>query len=240
MITAIIEHVIRFRWITWSCVGVLAALRVNALRTTALDAIPDMSDPQVTVYVKGPRSPAVIETEVTEPVIRALAGSPDIRAVRGTSHMGYSFIYVILSDPDRRVAVRQFVADRLMAIRGQLPSDASVTLGPNASSMGWIYQYALVDREGSRDLRELRLLHENRVKPALQAVPGVAEVGSVGGLEKQYQIKLFPPLLAERGISLGGILTAVRGVFQESGGRTIEVTNREYQLRGAVNTKNLV
>jgi len=239
MITAIIESVIRFRWVAWSLVAALTALSLYALGTTALDAIPDISDPQVIVYVKWPRSPQLIETEITEPVIRSLAGSPDIRAIRGTSHMGYSFIYVILNNADRRTAVRQLVTDRLAAIRGQLPPDATVTLGPNASSMGWIYQYALVDRESAHDLRDLRLLHENRIKPALQAVPGIAEVGSLGGLEKQYQVKLFPPLLAERGISLSQVVTATRAAFQESGGRTIEVTNREYQLRGAVNTASL-
>src|SRR5688572_27398454 len=125
MITAIIERVIRFRWLVLAAVALLVALSVYALRTAALDAIPDISDPQIIVYSKWPRSPLVIETEVTEPVIRALAGSPDIRAVRGTSHMGYSFVYVILEDPGRRAAVRQFVADRLNAIRMQLPPDAN-------------------------------------------------------------------------------------------------------------------
>jgi copper/silver efflux system protein len=239
MITAIIEHVIRFRWIVWSVIGALGVLSAYALRTAALDAIPDISDPQVIIYTKWPRSPQVIETEVTEPVIRALAGSPDIQSVRGTSHMGYSFIYAILRDPGRRAAVRQFAADRVNAIRSQLPPDATITIGPNASSMGWIFQYALVDREGTRDLRELRLLNESEVEPALQSTPGVAEIASIGGLEKQYQIKLFPPLLSERGISLRQILTAVEGAFQETGGRTIEITNREYQLRGSVNTGNL-
>ena len=239
MITAIIEHVIRFRWIAWSLVGVLGALSVYALRTAALDAIPDISDPQVIIYTKWPRSPQLIETEVTEPVIRALAGSPDIQSIRGTSHMGYSFIYVILRDPGRRAAVRQFATDRLNAIRSQLPPDANVTLGPNASSMGWIYQYALVDREGTHDLRELRLINQSQIEPALEATPGIADVASVGGLEKQYQVKLFPPLLGERGISLRQVLASVQGAFQETGGRTIEVTNREYQLRGSVNTDNL-
>jgi Cu(I)/Ag(I) efflux system membrane protein CusA/SilA len=181
----------------------------------------------------------VLETEVTEPVIRALSGSPDVRSIRGTSHMGYSFVYVILNDPGRRAAVREFVADRLNAIRSQLPPDANVVIGPNASSVGWIFQYALRDREHRRDLRELRLLNESQVKPAIQSAPGVAEVASVGGLEKQYQIKLFPPLLAERGLSLRQVLGSVQGAFQEAGGRTIEVTNREYQLRGAVNADDL-
>jgi len=239
MITAIIRRVIRFRWVVWGLVAVLIALSAYSLRTAALDAIPDISDPQIIVYSKWARSPEVIETEVTEPIIRALAGSPDIQAIRGTSHMGYSFIYVILNDPGRRAAVRQYVADRLNAARSQLPPDADVTIGANASSMGWIYQYALVDREGTRDLRELRLLNESQIKPVLQSAAGVAEVASVGGLEKQYQVKLFPPLLSERGISLKQVLTAIQGAFQESGGRTIEITGREYQLRGGVATENL-
>ena len=239
MITYIIERVIRFHWVVLAVVGVLVVLSLYGLRTAALDAIPDISDPQIIVYVKWPRSPQVIEREVTEPVINALAGSPDVRALRGTSHMGYSFVYVILEDPGRRAIVRQFVADRLNAIRGQLPADAAVTIGPNASSMGWIFQYALVDRQGNRDLRELRLLNESIVKPALQSAGGVAEVASVGGLEKQYQVKLFPPLLSQRGISLAHVLSSVQGAFQEAGGRTIEVTSREYQLRGGVSSESI-
>jgi len=239
MITGIIEGVIRLRWLVVCGVAALAALSVYALRTAALDAIPDISDPQIVVYVKWPRSPLVIESEVAEPVIRALSGSPDIRALRATSHMGYSFVYVILENPARRATVRQLVADRVNAIRAQLPPDAEIALGPDASTMGWIFQYALVDREGTRDLRELRLLNDNVIKPVLQSAPGVAEVASVGGLERQYQVKLFPPLLSERGISLRRVLAALQGAFQEAGGRTIEVTGREYQLRGGVGSENV-
>ena len=130
MIAAIIEHVIRFRWLVWGLVAALTALSVYALRTASLDAIPDISDPQIIIYTKWPRSPQVIESEVTEPVIRALAGSPDIQSIRGTSHMGYSFVYVILEDPGRRAVVRQYLTDRLNAIRSQLPADANVAIGP--------------------------------------------------------------------------------------------------------------
>src|SRR5437773_3168879 len=105
--------------------------------------------------------------------------------------------------------------------------------------MGWIYQYALLDRQGGHDLRELRLVNESQIKPALQTVPGIAEVASVGGLEKQYQLKVFPPLLAKAGISLRQVIGAVQAVFQETGGRMIEVTNRDYQLRGVINNENL-
>src|SRR5580765_2191203 len=228
MILQVIRAVIRWRAVVWLLVAGAVALSLYAIRVASLDAIPDISDPQIVVYVKWPRSPQLLEAEVTEPLISALIGSPDIQSIRGTSHMGYSFIYVILANGARREAVQQLVLDRINIIRPQLPADASVTLGPNASSMGWIYQYALVDRQGTHDLRELRLINESQIKPGLQTVPGVAEVASVGGLEKQYQIKIFPPLLARAGIPLRQVIAAVQGVFQEAGGRMIEVTNRDY------------
>jgi Cu(I)/Ag(I) efflux system membrane protein CusA/SilA len=239
MITTIIRTVIRWHWLVWIVTAALAGLSVYMLRVAPLDAIPDIADPQVIVYSKWPRSPIVIETEVTEPIIRALAGSPDIQSLRGTSHMGYSFVYAILRDPGRRAVARQYISERLGAIRGQLPADANVVIAPNASSVGWIFQYALVDKERTHDLRELRLLNESTVKPALQSAAGVAEVASIGGLEKQYQVRLFPPLLSERGIALRQVIGAFQGAFQEAGGRTIEVTNREYQLRGSTNTEDL-
>jgi len=239
MITRIIESVIRARWLVVGLALALVVASTYALWTAPLDAIPDISDPQVIVYAKWPRSPQALETEITEPVVRALSGSPDIEALRGTSHMGYSFIYVIMKDPSRRAAVREMVSERLNAIRSRLPADAEIVVAPNASSMGWIFQYAVVDHAGETDPRELRLLNESLIKPALQAADGVAEVASVGGLEKQYQIKLFPPLLEERSITLQQVLDSVRGAFRQVGGRTIAVTNREYQLQASVDAASL-
>ena len=235
MIAAIIEGVLRYKAVVLFLVFAGIVLSLAAVRNAPLDAIPDISDPQIVIYAKWARSPQLLESEITEPLIRALLGSADIQGIRSTSHLGYSFIYVILSNESQREAVRQMVTDRINVIRPQLPADAIVTLGPNASSMGWIYQYALVDREGLRDLRELRLLHESQIKSALQSVPGVAEIASIGGLEKQYQLKLFPPLLAEMGVSVRQIVDTLQSAFEEVGGRTIEVTNRSYQIRGIVN-----
>src|SRR5262249_42619538 len=232
---AVIRTVIRWRAVVWLLVGAGVIGSTYALRVASLDAIPDISDPQVVVYVKWPRSPQLLETEVTAPLVSALVGSPEIQSIRGTSHMGYSFIYVILANRANRQRVQQLVLDRINIIRPQLPPDANVSLGPNASSMGWIFQYALLDRQGVRDLRELRIINESLIKPALQTVPGIAEVASVVGLEKQYQLTIFPPLLAKAGVSLRQVIGAVQGVFQEAGGRMIEVTNRDYQLRGVVN-----
>ncbi|HLC22892.1 MAG TPA: efflux RND transporter permease subunit, partial [Dehalococcoidia bacterium] len=169
-ISTLIRNVIRFRVIVLLLVTAGVLLSAYLVRTASLDAIPDISDPQIVIYAKWSRSPQLLETQVTAPLVKALLGSPGIQAIRGTSHMGYSFVYVLLSHPGRREQVRELVVDRINSIRPQLPSDATLTLGPNASSMGWIYQYALVDREGSHDLRELRLLNESQIKTALQTV----------------------------------------------------------------------
>ncbi len=239
MISNIIRNVIRFRWIVLILVAAGVLVSLYTIRIAPLDAIPDISDPQIVIYAKWPRSPQLLESQVTEPLVTALTGSPDIQSIRSTSHMGYSFIYVILSNRANRARVQQLVTDRVNVIRPQLPPDASVTLGPNASSIGWIYQYALVDHESTHDLRELRLINESQIKPALQAVPGIAEVASVGGLEKQFQLKIFPPLLANAGIPLKQVVASLQDVFQEAGGRMIEVTNRDYQLRGAINNDDI-
>jgi Cu(I)/Ag(I) efflux system membrane protein CusA/SilA len=239
MISSIIRNVIRFRVIVLLLVVAGVVCSFYTLRIAPLDAIPDISDPQIVIYAKWPRSPQLLESQVTEPLIKALVGSPDIQSIRSTSHMGFSFIYAILSNGAQRSRVQQLVLDRVNTIRPQLPPDATVTLGPNASSIGWIYQYAIVDRESAHDMRELRLLNESLIKPALQGLPGVAEVASVGGLEKQFQLKIFPPLLVATGIPLKQVVTAVQEVFQEAGGRMIEVTNRDYQLRGAINNDDI-
>src|SRR5213596_3367113 len=239
MISRIISNVIRFRLVVLILVLAGVAASVYTIRIAPLDAIPDISDPQIVIYAKWPRSPQLLEAQVTEPLISALTGSSDIQSIRSTSHMGYSFIYVVLSNGAQRARVQQLVLDRINTIRPQLPSDAIITLGPNASSIGWIYQYAIVDRESSHDIRELRVMNESQIKPALQSVPGIAEAASVGGLEKQYQLKIFPPLLVNAGISLKQVIAALQDVFQEAGGRMIEVTNRDYQLRGAIDSKDI-
>ncbi len=229
-----IQAVIRYKTLVLLSIVAAVFLSLYAIWRAPLDAIPDISDPQIVIYAKWPRSPQLLETKVTEPLIEALAGSPGIQSMRATSHMGYSFIYLILNNDEQRASVQQRVLDKINAIRTNLPSDASITLGPNASSVGWIYQYALVDREGTHDLRDLRLINQSIVKSALQTIPGIAEVATVGGLEKQYQLKLFPPLLAQSGLTLRDVIEALQRAFQEAGGRTIDVTNREYQVSGSV------
>jgi Cu(I)/Ag(I) efflux system membrane protein CusA/SilA len=234
VISALIDLIVRLRGLIAVLLLGCVALSLYAIRTAPLDAIPDTSDPQVIIYAKWARSPELLEKRVTDPVVRALIGSPDIRSIRATSHLGYSFIYAILSSTARRDTARASIAERLSSIRQQLPADAVVTVGPNASGIGWIYEYALIDHEQLRDPREMRLLNDNQIKPALQTVPGIAEVASVGGLEKQYQLKVFPPLLTEAGLSVKQLIDTLQGALEEAGGRMIEVTNRDYQIRGVV------
>src|SRR5262250_2335632 len=130
MILKLIRTIIRWRGLVWAIVAVGALLSLYSIRVASLDAIPDISDPQIVVYVKWPRSPQLLESQVTAPLVSALVGSPDIQSIRGTSHMGYSFIYVILANGAKRERVQQMVLDRINIIRPQLPSDASVALGP--------------------------------------------------------------------------------------------------------------
>jgi Cu(I)/Ag(I) efflux system membrane protein CusA/SilA len=239
MIATIISQVIRHKTAILALLGLSVGLSVYSIVHAPLDAIPDISDPQIVVYAKWPRSPQLLETEITEPLTRALLGSKGVASLRGTSHMGYAFIYVILNGSEPREKVAQAVLDRIAGIRPQLPPDAAIALGPNASSVGWIYQYALLDKEKSHDLRELRVLNDTLIKSAIQTVPGVAEVASVGGLEKQYQIKIFPPLLAKTGVTLRDLIMSLQSAFEETGGRTLEVTNRDYQLRGSLAVEDI-
>ena len=238
-ISSVIRSILRYRFAIWMLVVVAVGASVQAIRIAPLDAIPDIAESQIVVYVKWQRSPALLESEVTGPLIKTLSGTPSIQSIRATSHMGYSFIYLLLADGADRTKVREAVLDSINATRPQLPRDASIALGPNAGSMGWIYQYALVDRSQTRDLRELRILNESIIAPALEGIAGVAEVASVGGLEKQFQLKLFPPLLEKNGITLSRVCDVLRSAFDEVGGRVIDVTNRDYQVRGIVKDGSL-
>ena len=238
MLTAIIKTVIHQRRLLLLLLFAATVYSLYAIRHAPLDAIPDISDPQIVIYAKWARSPEQLEGRITQPIIQSLLGTPGIQAVRASSHLGYSFIYIIHEDSHRQ-HIRQLVADRLNTVRPQLPADASISIGPNASSMGWIYQYALVDHSRTRDLRELRLLNENTIKPALKTVPGIAEVATLGGLKRQVEFKLFPPLLEKSGVTLRQIISALKTAFQQAGGRSIELTNRDYQLRGIIDTADL-
>lgn len=239
MLTTIIRQVIHYRQIIVFTLSILTLYSFYVIYHAPLDALPDISDSQIVVYAKWSRSPEQIENRITRPIIRALLGSREIQSVRATSHLGFSFIYVIFQDRSEQETIKNIVNDKLNSIRSQLPADAEISLGPNASSMGWIYQYALVDHTQTHDLRELKLLQENIIKPALLQSPGIAEIASVGGLTRQVELKIFPPLLQQTSITLRQLVNTLQQAFQQVGGRTIELTNRDYHLRGIINTDNL-
>ncbi len=239
MLTTIISTVINHRAVIFLLLTVTTLYSLYAIHDAPLDAIPDISDAQIIIQAKWARSPAQLEAKITKPIVQSLLGAPGIQNIRATSHLGYSFIYVIFQDRSQHENIRRLVHDRLNTIRSRLPVDAEINLGPNASSMGWIYQYALLDTDNSHDLRELRQLNENLIKPVLQGVTGIAEVAMIGGLERQVELKLFPPLLENAGITLRQIASTLTAAFQQVGGRTVELSNRDYHLRGVIDADNL-
>ena len=203
-----------------------------AIRNMPVDAIPDLSDTQVIVYSRWDRSPDIIEDQVTYPIVTALLGAPNIKAVRGFSDFGYSYVYVIFQDGTDLYWARSRVLEYLSKILPRLPKGVETELGPDATSVGWVYQYALVDRSGKHDLSELRSLQDWYLRYHLQAVPGVAEVAAIGGFVKQYQINVDPDLLQAYNIPLPQLLDAVRKGNAEAGGRLLEFSGTEYMVRG--------
>ncbi len=202
------------------------------LRQIRLDALPDLSDTQVIVYSRWDRSPDIIEDQVTYPIVSALLGAPHVKAIRGFSDFGFSYVYVIFEDGTAIYWARSRVLEYLSKILSRLPQGVQTELGPDATGVGWVYQYALVDRSGRHAADELRSYQDWTLRYALQAVPGVAEVASIGGFQKQYQITVDPNRLAAYGLSLDMVMEAVRDSNNEVGGRLIEFAGAEYMVRG--------
>ncbi len=219
-----------------------AALLVGALwcaQNIRVDAIPDLSDTQVIIYSRWDRSPDILEDQVTYPIVTAMLGAPKVKAVRGLSDFGYSYVYVIFEDNTDLYWARSRVVEYLSKILPRLPEGVKTELGPDATSVGWVYQYALVDRYKKQSLSDLRSLQDWYLRYALQSVPGVSEVASVGGFEKQYQIQVNPQRLESFGLSLMEVIEAVRKSNNETGARLIEFSGFEYMVRahGYVKTK---
>ena len=219
---------------------VVAALgySIYAMRNIPLDAIPDLSDTQVIVYTKWDRSPDLIEDQVTYPIISALLGAPKVKAIRGFSDFGFSYVYVIFQDGTDIYWARSRVLEYLSKIQGSLPPDVKTELGPDATGVGWIFQYALVDKSGKHDLGSLRAFQDWNLKYALQSVPGVAEVATIGGFEKQYQVIVDPNRLHSYNLSLMDVMEAVKKNNNEAGGRLIEWSGKEYMVRAKGYVKN--
>jgi copper/silver efflux system protein len=197
-----------------------------------LDAIPDLSDTQVIVYSRWDRSPDVVEDQVTYPIVSALLGAPKVKAIRGFSDFGYSYVYVIFEDGTDPYWARSRVNEYLSKIVPRLPQGVQTELGPDATGVGWVYQYALVDKSGAHDLAALRGFQDWTLRTWLQSVPGVAEVASFGGFQKQYQVNVDPVRLAATGLPLEKVVAAVRAGNEDVGGRLVEQAGAEYMIRG--------
>jgi Cu(I)/Ag(I) efflux system membrane protein CusA/SilA len=198
-----------------------------------LDAIPDLSDVQVILFTEWMgRSPDLVEDQVTYPIVTSLLAAPNVSAVRGYSMFGMSFVYVIFDEGTDIYWARSRVLEYLQQIQGKLPQNVTPTIGPDASSVGWVYQYALIDTTGKHDLSELRTYQDFNLRYALASVPGVAEVASIGGYQRQYQVEVDPHKLQAYGVSISDVVRAVRGSNADVGGRVLELTEREYFVRG--------
>ncbi len=216
-------------------IGVAAAFTwgIYALRNTPLDAIPDLSDVQVIVSAEWPgRGPDLIEDQLTYPVSTALLSAPRVQSVRGQSFFGLSLVYVIFEDGTDLYWARSRVLEYMDTAKARLPAGVTPTIGPDATGVGWVFEYALVDRSGKHDLAELRSLQDWSVRYALASVPGVAEVASIGGFVRQYQVQVDPERLRAYGIPLRDVITAVRGSNQDVGGGVIEIAGHEQVIRG--------
>jgi len=211
-----------------------------ALRKTPIDAIPDLSDVQVIIMTDWEgRSPTLVEDQVTYPIVTSLISAPKVKVVRGFSYFDVSFVYVIFEDGTDPYWARTRVLEYLSALQGRLPEGVKAQLGPDASGVGWGFEYALVDKTGKHDLAQLRTLNDWYVQYWLRSVPGVAEVAPYGGFVKQYQIEIDPNALAAFGIPLDLVVTAVRKSNNDVGGRVVEWSGREYMVRGRGYVKDL-
>lgn len=205
----------------------------RSLTEAPLDAIPDLSDVQVIVFTEWPgRSPDLVEDQITYPLVTTLLAAPNVDFVRGQSFMGLSFVYVIFEDGTDIYWARSRVLEYLNSATKDLPSGVAPTLGPDATGVGWVYQYALRDTSGNQSLADLRSIQDFNIRYALEAVDGVAEVASVGGYEKEYQVNVDPNKLASYGFSLDRVIEVVRDSNNDVGGRVLEIAGHEHFIRG--------
>lgn len=233
MIEKIIERSVAHPVAVLFAALLLALAGVYGLLNTPRDAIPDLADVQVIVYTDYPeQSPQVVEAQITYPLTTALRGVPRAKVVRGYSSFGLSFVYVIFADGTDPYWARSRVAEYLSQARARLPAGITPQIGTDASSVGWVYQYALVDKTGRTDLSQLRSLQDWYLRYELQSVPGVAEVASIGGFVKQYQVEVDPLRLAAHGVSLPQLREAIRRGNRDVGGRVLEISEMEYMVRG--------
>jgi copper/silver efflux system protein len=239
MIARIIDFCARNRLIVLALVAVAAMYGFWSMNNVALDAIPDLSDTQVIIYSRWDRSPDIVEDQVTYPIVTAMLGAPKVKDVRGFSDFGYSFVYVIFEDGTDIYWARTRTLEYLSSVLQTLPQGSKTELGPDATGLGWIFQYVLVDESGNQSLADLRSLQDWYLKYHLKSVPGVAEVAPIGGFGKQYQVNLDPNRLQAYNIPTNKVIDAIRGSNSETGGRMIEMSGAEYMVRGRGYAKSI-
>ncbi len=232
MINRIIDFSVNNKVIVFIIVAAACLLGWWSMKNLTLDAVPDLSDTQVIIYSRWDRSPDVIEDQVTYPIVTAMLGAPRVKAVRGFSDFGYSYVYVIFEDGTDIYWARSRTLEYLSGVLPRLPEGVKAELGPDATGLGWVYQYALVDTSGKHSLEELRSYQDWYLRYYLKAVSGVAEVAPVGGFVRQYQVNVDPNRLQAYGLSIGKVAKAVQGGNKEVGGRLIEFGGTEYMVRG--------
>ena len=232
MLRSVIRFSAEHRFLVIGATIVSLSIAYWTMQNIPLDALPDLSDTQVIVYSRWDRSPDLIEDQVTYPIITALLGAPRVKAIRGYSDFGYSYVYVIFEDGTDIYWARTRVLEYLSKITAQLPQGVKTELGPDATSLGWVFQYALLDRTGKHTTDELRSYQDWFLRYAIQSVPGVAEVAPVGGQVRQYQVNVNPTALAAYNLSLDTVIAAVRSGNNDVGGRLVEIAGREYMVRG--------
>ncbi len=232
MVEKIIEFCAKNKYIViiFTAAAIIAA--VYCVRNIPLDAIPDLSDTQVIIYSRWDRSPDIIEDQVTYPIVTAMLGAPKVKAIRGFSDFGFSYVYVIFKDGTDIYWARSRTLEYLSKIIPKLPEGVRTEMGPDATGVGWVYQYALVDKTGKNDLAKLRSFQDWYLRYWLQSVPGVAEVASIGGFQKQYQVNVDPAALLSYKIPINKVVDAIREGNNDVGGRLVEFSGREYMVRG--------
>src|SRR6266446_7243861 len=233
MINRIIEFSARNRALIVVLTICLTLYGVWSLRNIPLDAIPDLSDPQVIIYTEWPgRSPDLIEDQITYPIISAMLSAPHVSVVRGSSDYGFSYVYVIFEEGTDIYWGRTRVLEYMSKLSGKLPEGATSQLGPDATGVGWAFQYALVDKSGRNNLAQMRSFNDWYMRYWLESVPGVSEVATVGGFVKQYQVNVDPNKLRGYGIPINKLMQVIHDSNSEVGGRVVEFTGKEYLVRG--------
>jgi len=232
MINKLIELCARNKFIVFLLIGMAIAAGLWSIKNVTLDAIPDLSDTQVIIFSRWDRSPDVIEDQVTYPIISSLLGVPKVKDIRGFSDFGFSYVYVIFEDGTDIYWARSRTLEYLSNILPRLPQGVQVELARDETAIGWVFQYALIDRTGKNDLSQLRSYQDWYLRYALQAVPGVAEVAPIGGFVRQYQVNLDPNRLAAYNIPIDRVTEAIRAGNNDVGGRLVEFSGREFMVRG--------